>query len=849
MENLKNYYQKALPFLIAIIFFIVLSFIYFSPLLEGKVLPQMDNTHAKGMAQELVEFNKQTGEDSQWTNSMFGGMPAYQIHAGTSYNVYLHIQRLLRLGLPFTTVAVLFIYMFGFYVLLLSLKFNNWQSILGGISFGFASYNIIIIAAGHITKTYAIAYMAPVIAGILMTYRKNYLWGGILTTFALGIEISTNHIQIIYYLALMIALLILVKFIYAIIEKQINDFVKASAILAVAALLAILPNITNLATTYEYGKESIRGPSELTDNLENKSSGLDKDYALAWSYGRDETFTLMIPNANGGSTQAIGANEKALKNVDPNFKQFVAQQSSYFGNQPFTSGPVYLGAILIFLFFFGLFTVNNSTKWWLLAAAVLGILLSWGKNIEWFTDFFFYNVPLYNKFRTVSMALVITGLAVPLLAMMVLKEIIEDKTYIKKHKIWFYVSLGITAGISLILYITPDTFFNFLRLQEISYFDEQRAQLTQSANAAQAKQAAQQMNTAIRGLEQARMEIFKADAIRSFAFIIISAVLLLIYSSIKVFKESYLLVALAVLFLADMWTVDKRYLNEKHFQKKSFARNEFKKTLADDMILKDSDPDYRVLSYLHSPFNDGFTPYFHKSIGGYHGAKLRRYQEIVDRYLGYEIQVVFQAYQNDTTGSLSGLFSKTNIINMLNTKYVIFKPNEYELNWNSLGHSWFVDDYEIAENADAEIAALARFNPKKTAIIDKRFKSITDKLPETEFFSLDTGYIEMVSYKPNHLTYKSATNKERLAVFSEIYYDKGWNAYIDGFPTEHIRVNYILRGMIIPVGVHNIEFKFEPKTHSISQKVAMGSSILVVLLLLGLIGYTYKNKKTEIKEE
>ena len=843
MENLKNYAQKALPFLIAIVIFIALSFVYFSPLLEGKVLPQMDNTHAKGMAQELVEFNKQTGEDSQWTNSMFAGMPAYQIHGGTSYNVFLHIQRFLRLGLPFTTVAILFIYMFGFYLLLLSLKFNNWQSMLGGISFGFASYNIIIIVAGHIMKTYAIAYMAPVIAGILMTYRKNYLWGAILTTFALGIEISTNHIQIIYYLALMVFLLILVQFIYAIIEKQLNDFAKASAILALAAVLAILPNITNLATTYEYGQESIRGPSELTDNTENKSTGLDKDYALAWSYGKSETFSLMIPNANGGASGAIGNNVKALKKVDPSMVQSVAQSSSYFGSQPFTSGPVYLGAILIFLFIFGLFTINTSTKWWLLAAALLGIMLSWGKNFEAFTDFFFYYVPLYNKFRTVSMSLVITGLAVPLLAMIVLKEIIEDKGFIKKHQLWFYVSLGVTAGISLILYITPDSFFNFLNLQEIAYFDGERAKAAESA------QVLQQINTYTRGLEQARMEIFKADAIRSFGFIIVGAVLLLIYSSVKLFKESYLLLALAFLFLADMWTVDKRYLNEKHFQKKSFARNEFKKTPADKMILKDADPDYKVLSYLHSPFNDGYTPYFHKSIGGYHGAKLRRYQEIIDRYLGYEIQVVAQAYQNDTTGSLSGLFNKTNIINMLNTKYVIFKPNEYELNWNALGHAWFVDDYDIVENADAELAALARFNPNKTAIIDKRFKSVTDKLPEAEFFSLDTGYIQLVSYAPNHLTYKSATPKERLAVFSEIYYDKGWNAYVDGFPTEHIRVNYILRGMIIPKGVHKIEFKFEPKTYSISQKVAAGSSILVVLLLLGLVGYTYKTKKAEIKEE
>ena len=898
MENLKNYFQKALPFFIAIIFFIVLSFIYFSPLLEGKVLPQMDNIHAKGMAQELVEFNKETGEESQWTNSMFGGMPAYQVHGGTSYNIYLHIQRLLRLGLPYTTVSILFIYMFGFYLLLLSLKFNNWQSILGGISFGFASYNIIIIVAGHITKTYAIAYMAPVIAGILMTYRKNYLWGGILTAFALGVEISTNHIQIIYYLALMVYLLILGESISSIIKKQLNpylkavfiivilkpiifgllltvfgdgleslsdhkqmvylalmiipivlvqfviflmeksfdSFSKASAVLAVAALLAILPNITNLATTYEYGKESIRGPSELTGNIENKSSGLDKDYALAWSYGVDETATLMIPNANGGASGAIGANEKALKNVDPNFVQYVAQSSSYFGNQPFTSGPVYLGAILVFLFFFGLFTINNSTKWWLLAVAVLGILLSLGKNFEAFTDFFFYYVPLYNKFRTVSMSLVITGLAVPLLAMMVLKEIIEDKDFINKNKIGFYVSLGITAGISLIFYITPDTFFNFLSQKELVGFASQKEQ---------SAQAAQQMNIYIHGLEQARMEIFKADAIRSFAFIIISAALLWIYSSIKVFKESYLLVALAVLFLADMWTVDKRYLNESHFKKKSVARNEFKKTQADEMILKDADPDYRVLSYLHSPFNDGYTPYYHKSIGGYHGAKLRRYQEVVDRYLGFEIQVVAQAFQRDTTGSLGDLFSKTNVLNMMNTKYVIFTPNVYELNWNSLGHAWFVDDYEIVENADAELAALARFSPKKTAIIDKRFEGVISKLPKAEFFSLDTGYILLENYKPNHLTYNYSSKSQQLTVFSEVYYAKGWNAYIDGKLAPHFRVNYILRAMLIPEGNHKIEYKFEPAMYKVGNMIVLIGSILTLLLIAGAVYFERKKVQND----
>jgi len=839
MENFKEYFKKALPFLLAIVLFILLSFIYFSPVLEGKVLPQMDNIHAKGMAHELKQYHDETGEYAQWTNSMFGGMPAYQIYMGETNNIYLQIQRFLRLGLPYTTVAILFIYMFGFYLLLLSLKFNHWQSILGGMTFGLASYNIIIIAAGHITKTYAIAYMPPVIAGVLMAYRGKYLWGAIITTFALGVEISTNHIQIIYYLALMIVLLVLAQFVSAIIEKKLKDFFTASGVLAVAAILAVLPNLTVLATTYEYGKESIRGKSELTDNMHNKSSGLDKDYALAWSYGKDETLTLMIPNAKGGASAPIGFDEEALKDVNPNFVEYVAKSPAYFGDQPFTSGPVYLGAILIFLFVFGLFTIKGTVKWWLFAAALLGILLSWGKNLEWFTDIFFYYVPMYNKFRTVSMALVITGFAVPLLAMMALKEIISDRDFIQKHKTWFYVSLGLTAGLSLIFYLMPDTFFNFLSAREIANFDAQKAQ---------SAQAAQQLNMYIEGLKSARINIFKADAIRSFFFIILSAGVLWLYSTYKAIKETHLLAALAILILADMWTVDRRYLNNEMFRKKSFVRNEFPKTPADDMILKDADPDFRVLSYLHSPFNDGYTPYYHKSIGGYHGAKLRRYQDIIDRYLNYEIQAIAQARQRDTTGNLAGLFSQTNILNMLNTKYVIFAANEVELNWNSLGHAWFVDDYELVDDADAEIEALATFNPAKTAIIDKRFENQIKDLPK-EFFSLDTGYIELVTYKPNYLKYKAFTPKKRLAVFSEIYYDKGWNAYIDGFPVEHLRADYVLRALVIPEGVHEIEFRFQPKTYSVSKTIALGSSILVVLLLLALIAYSIKTNKTEEKPQ
>jgi len=841
MENLKTYFKKSLPYLLATISFVVISYIYFSPLLIGKDLSQMDQNHAKGMAKEIMDFKAQTGEDTQWTNSMFGGMPTYQIASTVSYNIYLHIQRFLQLNLPYTTVAILFILLFGFYLLMLSLGFNSLQSALGAIAFAFASYNIIIIMAGHITKVYAIAYMPPVIAGVIMTYKKKYLLGGIITTFALGIEIATNHIQVIYYLGLMVVLLVIVKFIYAILEKEIKSFGIATAILVASAILALLPNITNLATTYEYGKESIRGPSELTDNMANKSSGLDKDYALSWSYGVDETLTLLIPNAKGGASAPIGANQNALKDVAPDYVKYVAQSSQYWGDQPFTSGPVYMGAILMFLFVLGLFIVEGYIKWWLLAAAILGIFLSWGRNFMTFTDIFFYYVPLYNKFRTVSMSLVITGFTVPMLAMMTIKKIIDQPDILKKKQTWFYVSLGITAGLSIILYFIPESYGSFLSPQEIKNYNPANAENPQMA---------QQVTLFTNSLKSARISIFKADAIRSFSFIIISAGLLWFYSTTKKIKTQYLIIGLAILFLADMWTVDKRYLNESHFKKKRIVRNEFKKTPADEIILKDKDPNYRVLSLLRSPFNDGYTPYFHKSIGGYHGAKLRRYQEVIERHLNREIQTVAYAAQNDTTGSIGNVLSKLNVMNMLNTKYIIFTPEISELNWSSLGHAWFVDDYEIVNNADEEITALGSFNPKKTAIIDKRFENIISKLPKSEYFSLDTGFILLESYKPNHLTYKSATRKERLAVFSEIYYDKGWNAYIDDFPVEYIRANYILRAMIIPKGKHKIEFKFEPKTYNVSQTIALSSSIIILLMFLGLIGYNfYKKPKIELKEE
>ncbi len=833
IEKLK----KFLPYLLAFVFLVALSYAYFSPVLQGKAISQMDLNHSKGMAQELVDFKAKTGENSQWTNSMFGGMPAYNIYGGTSHSVYTYIHRYIRFGMPYTTVGILFLYMFGFYLLLLSLKFTNLQSVMGGMSFGLASYKIIIIAVGHITKTYAIAFMAPVIAGILMTYRGKYLWGAILTAFALGVEIAASHIQIVYYLALMVFLLIAVKFVYAVKEKQIKHFIKASSILLVAAVFAVLPNITGLSTTYEYGQQSNRGASELSEKKKNDTKGTDRDYAYSWSYGIGETLTLMIPNVKGGASRPIGFdNMDIFDKVDKRYIEYIGKQSAYHGNQSFTAGPVYMGAIIIFLFILGLFIVKGDIKWWIFASAILGILLSWGGNFKIFTDFFIDYVPLYNKFRTLSMSLVITGFAVVLMAMFTIKQIIENRNIIKEKAIYFYLALALTAGVSLLIYIMPATFLDFLSNREAAAFAQQKAEQANMVS---------QINLFVAGLESARKEIVRADALRSFVYIMLSALVLYIYSYTNIIKKKeYLVIALISLIVFDMWTIDKRYLNNGMFVSKRVVKNEFHKTNADKMILKDKDPDYRVLSYLHSPFNDGFTPYFHKSIGGYHGAKMRRYQELIEKHLGREVQIVANAYQRDKSNSIATILSQMNIINMLNTKYIIYTPNEYEVNWSALGHGWYVNDYTIVENADEEIRELATFEPQKTAVIDKRFKEIIDKLPEPEITPNDsTALIFLESYKPNHLVYKTITERDRFAVFSEIYYDKGWNAYVDGKKTDHVRANYVLRAMIVPKGKHTIEFKFEPQTYIVSQKIALGSSIFMVLVLIAMIAYSFKGLK------
>ncbi|MBS2098796.1 YfhO family protein [Carboxylicivirga linearis] len=828
--------KALLPYIGAVLIFIILSTAYFTPVLEGKKLPQLDNSHAKAMAKELVDFEKQTGEKSMWTNSMFGGMPAYQIKGDASKNVFWYFNKITHLGLPYTTIAIVFLYMLGFYLLLLSLKIEKWLSVVGAVAFAFGSYNLIIIIAGHITKTYAIALMAPVIAGVLYAYNRNKWIGGLITAIALGMEIAYNHVQITYYLALMILIIIIAKLVYAIKEKAIKTFTQTSTILAVAAVLAILPNITNLITTYEYGKESIRGASELTAKEgEKEHSGLDIDYAFSWSYGKKETLTLLIPNIVGGASEPIGTNDGAMSEVDNRLKEYVSQSSQYWGGRVFTSGPVYIGALVCFLFFIGAFYYKGKEKWWLIAATVLSILLAWGKNFEGFNHFMFYNFPLYNKFRTVEMALVIASFTMPVLGFLGLKTIIDKPELIKQDSKWFLIAFALTGGISLLFAVAPGALgiYDFLSPQEAQSFAQQ---IQQGGDQAMMYKLLQD------NLITARQHLMTSDAWRSFIFILIGSASLWFYSQNKL-ATRYIIWGFAILIFIDLWGVDKRYLNNDNFETKTKAKEEFAKSKADEAILRDQDLYYRVLPIYRDPFKDGFTPYWHKTVGGFHGAKLRRYQDLYDRYIFNNWQTLIQSLQNaQTLGDLEIELENMPILNMLNTKYVIYNPGATPIfNPAYMGNAWFVENIKLVADADEEIAAIGGVNLHKSAVVDQQFKE------QINGYSIDSiqGSIDLVSYAPNKLIFESNTPQNQVAVFSDIYYDKGWNAYIDGKKTDHFRANYVLRGLMIPEGQHTIEFRFEPTSFYTGQWVAAISSIIILLLIAGAGFWFWKKQKTE----
>ena len=816
MNNIfKN--KQFLGILFVIIAFAAITLIYFSPILEGKRIKQHDIEMYKGMSQEINQFREETGEQSLWTNSMFGGMPAWNIGVKQNSNLMNHINKILNLGFPHPIGSV-FISMLGFFILLLVLDCKIWISFIGALAYGFTSYLFIVIGAGHNSKAVAMAYMAPVIAGIIMTYKGKYLWGAVLTAIALALEIRAGHIQITYYLFIIVLIYIIVELIDAVRNKRFNVFFKASSLLAVAAILAVLTSTIPLYANYEFGKETMRGKPVLTENSGNQTRGLDRDYVTQWSYGIGETWSLMIPNAKGGASAYIGNDNPALEKASPRFRSTIAQNNAYWGDQPGTSGPVYVGAIVCFLFVLGLFVVKGKIKWVLLIATILSILLSWGKNFMGFTDFFLDYFPMYNKFRAVSMTLVIAEVCMPILAFLALAEVIKNPEILKKNMYYFYISFGLTAGLCLLFYIIPDVFFNFLSQGEAVQF----AQLSTGKDGAIYQALATE-------LEKVRMAIFQKDAIRSFLFITIAAIILLININGKL-KNNAAFAILAALVIFDMFPINKRYLNNDNFIDKRRAEKPFVMSDIDKQILQDKELNYRVMDLTKNTFNDASTSYYHKSIGGYHGAKLRRYQDVIDHYLG---------------GNKVGSNGFWNVLNMLNTKYLIYpqgnKPAA-NINPDAFGNAWIVSDIKWVATPNEEIAAIENTDVKKTAIINDEFKNVINEFKPSN----SLGTIRLDSYKPNELIYSFNSSKDELVVFSEIWTSKGWTLWIDGKESPLIRADYILRAAVIPAGNHEIMMRYEPKIWKVGNTIQFISSLILILGLITAIVISIKAKRQQL---
>lgn len=826
-----NLLKPILPYLVAIIVFIALSFAFMNPVLQGKKLKQSDITVFKGMSKEIADFRTETGKEPLWTNSMFGGMPAYQISTLYPNNWIKKVDKLIKLNLPHP-VNLMFLYFLGFFILLIVLRVNPWLAIVGAISFTFSSYFIIILETGHNSKAHAIAYMAPVIAGIMLTYRGKYLLGGILTALFAALEITANHLQITYYLLLLIIILVVSIFFDHLKNKTLPQFGKATAILIVAAVLAILPNITNLLVTSEYSAQSMRGKSELKVDANNQTSGLDKDYATQWSYGIAESWSLLIPNVKGGASGALASNEDAMDQIDPKYRQTIAQNyiSSYWGNQPFMAGPTYAGAIIIFLFLLGLLIVKGSLKWGLLLATILSLTLAWGKNFMPLTDLFMDYMPLYNKFRAVSMTLIIAEFTIPLLAILALWELVKNPKNILKHRNAIGIAFLFSGGLSLFFYLVPGIFSFFSEMEKAQFFSGQNDP---------------QLDIILSNIELARVSIFTADALRSFLLIMVSMSLIMAFAYQKVSKNLFIAL-IGILILLDLFSINKRYLNDDSFERARLVDQPYQPSQANKLILEDKDLDYRVLN-LNNPFSDASVSYYHKSIGGYHSAKLGRYQDLIDHILIDEIGKITATLQNQPTEeSIAEAFNQVPVLNMLNTKYIIYNPAAAPLyNASANGSAWFANDIVWVENANEELETIKTFDSKQSIIIDERFKKNIGAIQ----FHNDSSALVMESYLANHLVYNSYSQSEKIAVFSEIYYDKGWNAYLDGNKADYFRANYTLRAMKIPAGIHKIEFKFEPVSYQKGEQIALIGSIILLLAFLGIIGRELNNYFTNTKEE
>ncbi|MBI3509974.1 MAG: YfhO family protein [Bacteroidetes bacterium] len=827
--------KRYIPVVSAIIIFLAITAFFFSPLVfGGKQLSQGDIDRFKGASEEITQYRKtHNGQEPLWTNSMFGGMPAYQI--STLYpNNWVQYGNKILMGILKSPAPIIFIGMICFYFLLLVMKVDPWLSIAGSFAYGLSAYEIVIITAGHNTQALAVAYMPSVVMGVIITLRGRMWLGAGLTAIALALELYANHLQVTYYLLIALVFIAGGEAIRLYRDKKLNYLFKSLGLLLAAAFIAVLPNLTSLYLTEEYGKYSTRGKSDITiDNKDQtKTNGLPIEYATQWCYGKAETMTLLIPNYYGGASEKIkDYDPDALDAADKNYRKSLGDSYAYFGEQPFTSGPVYVGSIMCFLAVLAMFIVRDKIKWSLFGATILCILLAWGHNFQGLTDFFFYHVPGYNKFRSVYMILVIAQLTIPLLAMLAVKEIVKDPAAIKLKIKFLYIAFAITGGLSLLTYASGPSGAQLVGENESKGISEEIIKEGGDQSAADAY---------IDQLTTVRMEIAKSDAARSFFFILLAAGLLWFYVR-KPFSLPMLAGALSVLVLVDMFAVGKRYMPESDFQEVKNSSAIVKKTRADSLILKDPDKDYRVMNLTVSTWQDATTSFYHKSVGGYHGAKLKRIQELYENVMENEEKSVRESYGAGDSATQAAL-KKTNALNMLNTKYFIYDPRGgVTTNSNACGSAWFVKEIKWAKDADEELTSISKIDPKKTAVIDKSFQpEIGSITPAND----STAKITLTDYAPNDLKYNSHSSSEGLAVFSEIYYDKGWDAFIDGKPVSHQRADFVLRTMKIPAGDHKIEFKFEPSFYFTGEKLALAGSFLLLIFAGGCI-YMGVRKKNE----
>lgn len=814
-----------------IVLFAAISFAYFFvPVSQGKILYRHDSSAGKGMGHEMTEYRERTGEQTRWTNSVFGGMPTYQMAPSYgSTDGLKSIVSMYHLWLP-DYVWYIFAYLLGFYIMLRAFDFRRSLAVLGSVIWAFSSYFLIIIAAGHLWKVFALAYLPPMIGGIVLAYRGKYLWGLIVTAIFTAFEISANHVQMTYYYMFIIFFLVLGFLVDAIRQKRISHFLKASGVCLAAAIIGVAMNISNLYHTWEYQKESMRGKSELVkkNSANQTDSGLERDYITAWSYGIGETWTLLIPNAKGGASVPMIQNKIVQEKGDPMYEFVYQQLGQYWGEQPGTSGPVYVGAFVMMLFILSLFIVKGTVKWSLLAATILSVLLSWGHNFMPFTDFFIDYMPMYSKFRTVASILVIAEFTIPLLAMLALKRIVDEPELLTRKIKYVYISFALTAGIAAVFALGGGAFFDFISTSE-------RQALSQFP--------ADQLNPLLDNLTSLREQIFAADCWRTFFIIVIGTLLLLFYKAGKL-KTEYMVGCVCVLCLIDMWQVDKRYLNDSMFVPKSERDAPIEMTETDRQILEDKSLDYRVLNFSSNTFNENETSYFHKSIGGYHAAKLRRYQEVIEAHISPEMNAAMKAIA-EAAGDMSAVDGNKlfPVINMLNTKYFIMPlqgganaplPNPY-----AYGNAWFVDKVSYVNNANEELSALSTTDLRHTAVADKAFSDVLGQSKAND----STATVRLEKYEPNKLEYSVSSKNGGVVVFSEIYYP-GWNATVDGVEVPVGRANYILRAISVKPGSHKVVLDFHPKSVSVTETIAYIATAILMLMFVAIVIVKRKESKT-----